>query len=698
VPGRTFVTGPRGCRVVVSLATAAGCFASVALGVLAPVSASATAATRAPARRAHHVLLVGVPGLRWYDITSRTTPVLWRLAGESSVGALSVRAVNGNTRRADGWLTLGSGDRARAFAPDAATNAATALPDPSQPGQLRALADLNRSSAFGAQIGALGGALHKGGLTTAVVGGRGPLLAAMDPGGRADLAAPSPADALPVADLVVDELPDAYAPLPGPARDAALRAVDRDVAAADASLGNGDLLIVAGVSDRLVGASRLTVAMAHGPGFQRRWLSSSSTKHEPFVQLVDVAPTILTELGQPTPAAMIGGTWTSGGRLAAGGRPAPVVARLVDLTDRSWAQSRLSGWFETAFNEVLLGLTVAVGIIWWRGRARRWLVPVALTVAAMPVSTWLVQLLPWWRWGRWSVLPLTVAWAVVVGQVAYRGPWRGRPWGPIGAVGIASAMVIALDVATGARLQLDAPFGDNPVVAGRFHGIGNAAFAVLAAGALLGAAALAAPLRRYTAAAVGAGVGLAAVVVDGLPAMGDDFGGVISLLPAVIVLSVLVAEIRVTPWRLAAVLGSTAAAAAAFALYDYSLPASRRSHVGRFVQQLGDGTAWTVVHRKLSAAERTVLSGSFRWVALAIAILAVLAWALERRGRIRVVRGEERRLASVVIAVGVVGLLGAGLNDSGVAITALAWAVAGPSLLLLTSPAVDRSQTRAAGD
>jgi hypothetical protein len=516
----------------------------------------------------------------------------------------------------------------------------------------------------------------------------------MDPNGRADVEAGSPADALPVADLVVDELPAAYAPPRGPSRDAALRAVDRDLGAAAASLGDSDLLIIAGVSDRLVGASRLTVAMARGPGFQRRWLSSSSTKHEPFVQLVDVAPTILTALGQPTPAAMIGGAWSAGGRPAAGSATAPVVARLVDLTDRSWAQSRLSRWFERAFNAVLLCLAVAIGLIWWRGRGRRWLGPLALTAAAMPVSTWLVQLLPWWRWGRWSVLPLTVAWAVVVGQVAYRGPWRRRHWGPIGAVGILSALVIALDVATGARLQLDAPFGDNPVVAGRFHGIGNGAFAVLAAGALLGGAALAAPLRRFRAAAVVAGVGIAAVVVDGLPAMGDDFGGVISLLPAVLLLSVLFAEIRVTPWRSVAVLGGTAAVAVAFALYDYSLPASRRSHVGRFVQQLGDGTAWTVVHRKLGAAERTLLSGSFRWVALAIAILAVVAWALVRRGRLQVVLGEEGRLASVVIALGVVGLLGAALNDSGVAITALAWSIGGPSLLLLISPPVGRLPTR----
>jgi hypothetical protein len=103
------------------------------------------------------------------------------------------------------------------------------------------------------------------------------------------------------------------------------------------------------------------------------------------------------------------------------------------------------------------------------------------------------------------------------------------------------------------------------------------------------------------------------------------------------------------------------------------------------------------VHRKLGAAERTLLSGSFRWVALAIAILAVVAWALVRRGRLQVVLGEEGRLASVVIALGVVGLLGAALNDSGVAITALAWSIGGPSLLLLISPPVGRLPTRDAG-
>ena len=41
--------------------------------------------SRAPAR---HVVVVGLPGLRWSDVSPAATPALWRLAGQGSVGSL----------------------------------------------------------------------------------------------------------------------------------------------------------------------------------------------------------------------------------------------------------------------------------------------------------------------------------------------------------------------------------------------------------------------------------------------------------------------------------------------------------------------------------------------------------------------------------------------------------------------------------
>src|SRR5260370_1741563 len=70
----------------------------------------ADAATPSPVR---HVVVVGLSGLRWSDVSPSATPTLWRLAGQGSAGSLVDYAVLPLTRPADGWLTLNAGARAQ---------------------------------------------------------------------------------------------------------------------------------------------------------------------------------------------------------------------------------------------------------------------------------------------------------------------------------------------------------------------------------------------------------------------------------------------------------------------------------------------------------------------------------------------------------------------------------------------------------
>jgi hypothetical protein len=259
-------------------------------------------------------------------------------------------------------------------------------------------------------------------------------------------------------------------------------------------------------------------------------------------------------------------------------------------------------------------------------------------------------------------------------------------------VGGATALVIVADAATGSPLSLDAPFADDPIVAGRFHGIGNVAFALLGAGTLLLAAALAAGRRPARAAATVLGLGALAVVVDGLPALGDDLGGVLALLPAVAVLALAVSRLRVSARHAVAVVTATVAATAGFALYDHSRPAAERTHLGRFVGQLADGGAWAVVRRKLDSSLSTVTGGWPRWIVLGWVVLAVAAWLWHRRGRLRVPAGLDRRTAGgLLAALLVLGLLGAALNDSGLTVTAFTGYLAAPLLVPLLEPAPDRT-------
>ena len=107
--------------------------AVLALGVGAVFAASpASAQTRASAP-VRHVVVVGISGLRWSDVSPAATPTLWRLAGQGSVGSLVDYAVLPLTCPADAWLTLNAGARAQSDHTNAACGAFPAV-DPAGTG------------------------------------------------------------------------------------------------------------------------------------------------------------------------------------------------------------------------------------------------------------------------------------------------------------------------------------------------------------------------------------------------------------------------------------------------------------------------------------------------------------------------------------------------------------------------------------
>src|ERR1700761_6545847 len=83
-----------------------------------------------------HVVIVGLSGLRWTDVSASATPALWRMARAGSPGSLVAFAVNPHTCPADAWLTLNGGDRAQA--PHTGDGPCPALPAVTvRPGQAR---------------------------------------------------------------------------------------------------------------------------------------------------------------------------------------------------------------------------------------------------------------------------------------------------------------------------------------------------------------------------------------------------------------------------------------------------------------------------------------------------------------------------------------------------------------------------------
>ncbi|MEU2348566.1 hypothetical protein [Modestobacter sp. NPDC049651] len=498
----------------------------------------------------------------------------------------------------------------------------------------------------------------------------------------------------------------------------AVRAVDEAVGQLRRTLAQapGTLLLLAGVSEVNDGRPRLHVAMAQGPGFGPGWLTSASTGRPPYAQLIDVAPTVLRALGLPEPASVNGQPMT-----ATATRPplADAVAELDRLDVRASVHYRSTGtffWTLVGVNAVFLVLALLVlSGVSVRGRrigpagpaGARLLRPVALAVGALPVATYLASLVPWELAGspRLALAGTVLAADLLVTALVALGPWRRARLGPAAALLAVTLGTLVADVLTGSHLELDGLLGYDPIVAGRFTGYGNLTFGLYAVSALLLTAGGAALLvrraarrgrpetrARWLVPVLSAGV--VTVGLLGAPSLGRDFGGVLSAVPGFLVLGMLLARIRVTVVRLAAVVAAAVVVVGGVAVLDWLRPADQRSHLGRFVAQVLDGEAWTVVSRKGQANLSILVGSALSWMLLVALVAAV--WLLRPGGLLRGRPGhavgglgaEDRRvLRAGLTAVALSLTLGALVNDSGVALPATAATLLVPLLVWLVAGA-----------
>jgi hypothetical protein len=258
-------------------------------------------------------------------------------------------------------------------------------------------------------------------------------------------------------------------------------------------------------------------------------------------------------------------------------------------------------------------------------------------------------------------------------------------------VAAVTVAVLAADALTGTRLQIDSLLGYNPLVAGRFTGLGNLAFAVLGAAALVLAAIVAvlasaadARARRgkRMALTVVAAVGVLVLAVDGAPAWGADFGGVLTLIPAFVVLASLVAGVRVRPLRLLASGAVAALVAGAVGLVDAVRPPAERSHFGRFAAGLLDGSAVDTVSRKASANVDLLFAGPHT-VAAFVAAVALSWWVLRDPPALTAAYARAPALRPALLSTLALAWIGFVTNDSGVAIPVVAAMVAVPAAALI---------------
>ena len=753
---------PSGLVWVVRVALALSIGVASALGGAA--SARAEAAAGGPDLPAPVVVVVAMAGVRWDDVGALTTPALWGLAQAGSVGSVSVRSVGTSACPADGWLALSAGARASDLLSTGQGRCRT-LGEPGPDGLVPGWAEYVASAAqdsYGAKPGLLGDTLTRATVRATGIG-PGAAIALADAAGRPvgdHLRRPAQAGdltglvqgAIGTSRLVVVDVgavrdPGGVQPS-GPgwvvetARADQVRAIDERVRAVLQGVtdsGRDPTVLVASIADS---GSRphLQLAVASGPSavagdarYSGTLLESRSTRQPGYLTSTDLTPTVISALrisDRVAADAMVGSPATTvSGPPSAGGR----VAAMIDQDVRAWAVRPLVGPFFvllTVINVLLyvlvtLALNAAVranvssvtpgaraGRVVRRmaaamvRRPRAVLAAARMTgvaVAAIPVATVLANLTPWWRAGVPSVAigALVVGWVGVLTGLALLPRWTSWLLGPVGVVAAVTVAVFTADIVTGARLQVSALMGVQPLLGARFYGFNSQAFAVFGVSTILLAVAIASPLlrrgRRRSAVAVILAVGTAAAVMNGLPGLGSKFGGPPALVSGFAVLALLAAGIRIGWWKAIGVLGAGVAVVTGFAVLDWLRPVASQTHLGRFVQTVLDGGVWTVIARKGGANLDTLVGNWFTLPAIAgLAFVALAPWwplrtwvgvpggplaSFTGRAPLTQLGTDVPLLRPGLIAVAVTLGLGFALSDSGVVLPAIGITIVVPLMV-----------------
>ncbi len=704
-----------------------------ALTVSLVVAALALIPGIADAQSCGRVAVLALPSVTWADIETFEPPNLLRAIEEGSAASVSVRTNTARTSYASGFATLGGGARldggrttVGAFIPQGEPGYSDNLPI-SGMHEMNALAE---EAGYGAVPGALAEALDTpvGAVGNSDLGlppaspfgfGRWSMLAATSADGKVDLAATGTPILMPD-----DEAPFGVRTDPAAMQEAvdtgyaepctvlfidpgdliradvvAEIADERDDDAFEEALMAADeiaglildnfineedlLLIVSPTSPRSGSEPHLGVAIAWGEGFPAgSSLESASTRRTGIVTLPDVAPTIVEFFGEKLPSSMNGRRWVAvdaaGDRIEAG----------VELDERSVFVDGLRSGISAGFVVAQFLLYVAAVLLLRGdpppGRVRRALRVGALAVAAFPGATFVAGLFPAFELGIAAFVAVPVLLAVFGALSAERfarDALDALLW-----VAGTTVAVIAIDLIFGGWLQMNTVFGYSPIVAGRFDGLGNIAFAVLGASTIITGTLLVhrRPNSRGMLAAVIA-LFVAVVIIDGAPHLGGDVGGVLTLVPALAITFLLLTDRRPRPWQIAVVVLGALAALAVFVGIDVSRPESQQTHLARTFQDIkedGLDPLFEVIGRKARANLRVFTSTI--WTYFVPPALATLAYLLFRpRGRWRKLREDYPRVRAGLIGGLLLAGLGFALNDSGIVIPAMTLSYVVPMTLLL---------------
>ncbi len=429
-------------------------------------------------------------------------------------------------------------------------------------------------------------------------------------------------------------------------------------------------------------ARTLTVAAIHAPGITPGLMESSTTRRAGFVQIVDLAPTILQLVGVDRPSSMEG----RAARVSTDASPYRDRLDTLVRLDRG-SQFRDATIGKTTATLVTITIVLTVFSIFGFGYYRRaWFRELlrwaSLAFLGYVTATFVMGVFPAYRWGTTTYFVMVTLIAIAFAAIAIT---FGRA-NFVDPLLIALGVIIVLhtvDLLTGAHLQLNTVFGYSPTVGIRLAGIGNNASAQLCASALLFAVLIAtrAPRRGP---AIGYAVLIVTFLVVAAPMFGQDFGGGLSLGPTIALWWLLQSGRRIRLRAMLIMIGVLVGAGLVAGFADLARPADERTHVGRLFEKIGSdgfGSFFTVVGRKAGLMFNTFSNTALLFLVLSVVIALLVSW---RRSDL-LARGFRRvpTLQRGLICFGLLVTLATVLNDSGLQVTAMMAATLLPVLIVL---------------
>jgi hypothetical protein len=686
-------------------------YALVALAVAGSLAAlAARPQAHSSVKSADYVILAGAAGLRWDDLDPQRTPTLWREASDGTIGWLSVRSAHSATCPADGWLTLGAGnysvwDTARVSGQCAAMAPTVEQPDGigANLPQLGSVVRTNADQTYGAVPGAMAESVR---CTTAV--GTGAAIAAARPFGRVDRYEPElPADpaglfsqcALSVVDL-------GTIAGSGAERQALVARADATLSRVLDARPERSLMVIAGVSDTDT-TSRLHVAIAEGSGWQGGWLTSAGTNRDGYIQLVDLAPTILTALGRAAPEKLFAGHTA----VAAEGRPASLQESVLgehDANARAGAQLGVVRIFFTVVAFAQLGVFLLVVPLLIRARRHtgptgparpsRLLVRLAevlLVASALAVpAALLADAIPWWRAEKPGVAFVLLTFAltaIATAAVRFMPRYAQTLW-PMGVIGGLSMLVVGGDLATGGTLQLNGIAGYSAIEGMRYQGIGVIGLGVLTTGTMLLAGCLAQRLPRRWRPLLFVLAGGLTVILVGNAYLGADPVGAIAVTAGVCMAAAMSTGGWLTFPRLAWAAVAGLGVLAGFAALDLRRPVLEQGDVGRFLSALSDGAAGPAIQRAATSSAHAL--DSPLTVLTLIGVLMLGFAQFSPWGGLNRLFGLRPSLRAALAGITVTVLIAGVLEGAAFAVAGAASAVAVPLLVLTTLRVLEHAADR----